>query len=247
MNYIKEPNLPQGKVTLCAVSAQEVEIITSLKKWGLNVIPVNPIEQLDLPVASHADMQLYHAGGERLILAPHDAQLKRTVEKYGFHIDFTEKLDKKYPLDIRCNAARIGEVCFCNPKGCSSLILERCTKDNITVVAVPQGYAKCSTCVVNRRAIITEDPSIAKAALEYGFDVLQISFGDVVLSGYPYGFLGGCCGLIDKNTIAFTGNISYHRDSAKIERFLEKHNVSPIFLASGKLKDIGGILPLLEQ
>ena len=66
-----------------------------------------------------------------------------------------------------------------------------CEEKKLTYHAVKQGYAKCSTVLVNEQACITADTSIAAAVKQCGLDVLQIRPGFVELPGYPYGFLGG--------------------------------------------------------
>ena len=50
--------------------------------------------------------------------------------------------------------------------------------------------------------VITEDTGIAAALSEKtDIDVLLIEKGHVKLDGYPYGFFGGCCGLIENDLL----------------------------------------------
>ena len=65
-------------------------------------------------------------------------------------------------------------------------------------------------------------------------------------TGNTGGFLGGCCGLIDKNVVAFTGKLDSLECAAEIRAFLEKHCVQYIELTQNQMIDIGGILPLME-
>lgn len=245
MDWIEKPNLPNSAVALCAISSKENKLIEKLKSLGIDVLEVDAIGEIDSPVASHADMQIHHLKNNRLIMSPHNRKLILNAEYYGFSVTTAQALDKKYPKDIIYNIARVGDICFCNEKFCSETILDELKKMNVSIVSVAQGYAKCSTCVVSENAIISEDPSIVQAAKSCGLDVLHISYGDVVLEGYTYGFLGGCCGLIDKKTIAFTGDISTHRDYKEICRFLKKHDLKTICLSTRKLLDVGGIIPLI--
>ena len=76
---------------------------------------------------------------------------------------------------------------------------------------------------------------------------MLISKGSVVLKGYNYGFIGGCCGKIDKDKIAFNGKIESHNDCNKIIDILQRNNTEIIELCDSKLTDIGGILPLYEE
>ena len=52
--------------------------------------------------------------------------------------------------------------------------------------------------VVSNKAIITSDKVIAHEAKKVDLDVLLIPPGDIILPGLDYGFIGGCCGLIEK-------------------------------------------------
>ena len=80
--------------------------------------------------------------------------------------------------------------------------------------------------------------------MKKGIDVLLIPPGDICLPGYDTGFIGGCCGLIDKNILAFTGSLSEYSHGHKIIKFLEDHNVQYDCLLPGKMLDIGGVIPL---
>ena len=70
--------------------------------------------------------------------------------------------------------------------------------------------------------------------------------GSVKLKGFDYGFIGGCCGKIAEDTVAFCGNLKTHSDWLKIESFMKERGVYPLCLASGELIDIGSILPITE-
>lgn len=75
----------------------------------------------------------------------------------------------------------------------------------------------------------------------------MLSKGQIKLSGYSYGFIGGCCGFIDKNLIAFNGKLSTYNDAGKIKNFLRKYNVNYVELTDKPLTDIGGIVPIFEE
>lgn len=124
-------------------------------------------------------------------------------------------------------------------------LLDYCIKNNIKTVNVNQGYARCSTLVLNNNAAVTSDLSIEKALKNNGVEVLLISSGNIVLDGYNYGFIGGASGKIDENTVAFFGDIENHPDYNNIENFCWKHNVSiKVICKDIPLTDIGGIVKI---
>ena len=56
--------------------------------------------------------------------------------------------------------------------------------------------------------------------------------------------IGGCCGLIDKDVLAFTGRLDSLDFEKPIRDFLDKHGVRIVELTQNPMLDIGGILPL---
>ena len=77
--------------------------------------------------------------------------------------------------------------------------------------------------------------------------MLVIEKGDIKLEGMEYGFIGGTCGLIGPRLLAFCGNIEKHRDYKQIKAFAKRHNTDLISLCSGKLIDIGSIIPIKQE
>ena len=204
---ISEPNLPNQKVTLAAVSEQLPNICAELTRLGVSCLTVTAFSCLAEPVCSHADMLCHPMGGEKVLIARGNKHLFLELKKAGFYPEETQKnLMKEYPGDILLNAAQIGSYCFAS-RYCDEKLQESFRHRKIFFVPVRQGYAKCSTVIVSKKAILTADPSIAAAAKQCGFDVLRVQAGFVELPGYPYGFLGGACGKLSADTLAFTGDL----------------------------------------
>ena len=91
---------------------------------------------------------------------------------------------------------------------------------NKTIIDVKQGYSKCSVCICKHNTIITDDISIFNNLLQYDdIKSLLVEKGTVKIDKYDYGFIGGCCGLIDKDLLLFNGDLSMHSDFDKIKNF----------------------------
>lgn len=245
MKFVNKPNLPQGRVGTVMISCSATDAINKLKSFGINTIIINPDYRLPEPVSDHADLQILHLKNN--IILTHNEHLC-AGESTGkiFLKEISEFPGSHYPNDVRLNCAIIGNKIICNKKTISKEILEYAEKESMTVINVNQGYSKCSICIVNENAIITDDKSIFKAAGNFFDDVQFVSKGSIRLNGYNYGFIGGCCGKIDKNKIAFNGEIESHEDHNKIIDFINRNRVECIELKKGQLIDIGGILPLEE-
>ena len=136
--------------------------------------------------------------------------------------------EPKYPKDVLCNMLNLNGTVLAN-LGVMDPNIYTCLEDaGLKMRHVNQGYTRCATAVVAKDAIITMDLGIRALAQFLGIDVLLVHEENVFLDGYDYGFLGGCCGLIDKNVLAFTGKLDSLECAAEIRAFLEKHCVQSV-------------------
>ena len=244
MKIIENANLPQNDVVYVAVSCEAHKLVSAIKSMGIHVIEVQRSSSVLDGLSSHADMHFLHLGGPELYISQDQAinQTKLTALGFDVHV-LKAPLCKDYPLDVPLNAAVIGDNVFLNQKTI-------CKEINFTgknIIDVKQGYSKCSICAVSSNAIITDDIGIHDSAIKVGFDSLLIEKGDIVLKGMNYGFIGGCCGLISKDTMLFNGDIKTHRNCDMIKGFLSNYGINPVSIGNYQLTDIGGILPLLEK
>nr|WP_315672717.1 hypothetical protein [Clostridium sp. 19966] len=113
---------------------------------------------------------------------------------------------------------------------------------SIKRISVNQGYTKCSTAIISKNAVMTSDKCIAKALLENKVEVLFLPPGDILLPDLAYGFIGGACGLLDYNNLAFFGNINRYKYGSEVKHFLRKHNIEAYCLSDDKLSDRGTLM-----
>ena len=115
------------------------------------------------------------------------------------------------------------------------------------ILNVKQGYSKCSVCPVTETAFITDDEGIAFAGKTAGFDVLKVKKGSVSLSGYEYGFIGGCCGMVDADKLLFCGNAKLHDNYEDIKSFVNNYKIEIISLNGNQPTDIGSFFAVTES
>lgn len=241
---IKKSNLPDRKVSVVAINS-DYNKSCELTKFEIKTLKIKRCEELPSAVACHADMNLCYAGDCNIFITRAQCYLEKPLNDLGFKIYYiSENLSDKYPMDVKLNCAFLGNKVIMNSKTVSVDILNYCNAKKIKIISVKQGYTKCSVFIVNENAIITSDEDIANKCKEEAIDVLKITPGHIDINSYNYGFIGGCGGLIDKNKALFSGDITRHPDFELIHNFLAKHSVEYLCL-SGKLTDIGGIIPLL--
>ena len=194
-----------------------------LQKFGYKIIPTKKIKTFLEPEQYHADMQILCIKNKVITLD-----------------DCIKKPGKNYPENILLNCLYHNNKLYGKLSATDSSVREYCRENNIETVNVNQGYTRCSTLVVNEKAVITADKSIEKGMKNNGVEVLLISAGKIVLEGFDYGFIGGAS-FSDNNTIYFFGDITKHLDYYKIKEFTSKHNsIIEILCKTQPLTDIGG-------
>lgn len=241
MNLIPFENLPTQKVKTVLVSGQFKEYVVELNKIGIKTITTSACSSLAKAEQYHADMQALHIN-KKLLVLKECVNLQNKLK--GLEISFEvveEKVQEKYPQNVLVNGLVLGDYIICNEK----TVCKNSLKDNSKIfINVKQGYTKCSVAVVSQNAIITADEGIAKVATKNKIDVLKIETGHIALPEYNYGFIGGCSGLVDKNTLVFTGDITKHPNYEDIKSFCSNYRVNTYSLSKSGLTDIGSILPL---
>lgn len=259
---LETPLLPQGKATV-AVSAEAAETIEALEKAGVEVFRVSPNAKLEAPVASHPDCNLLQLD-ERTFVCDEDItpyfvkyiQKKDIVNKLTIGQGspkneqvkvYSEKISSPYPGEVALNVKRLDNCIVCNTKYVGKTIQVYAAANDLNLYHCNQGYVGCSSVLISSNAAMTDDETVYDTFRRIGLDCLMLSKGRIKLSGYSYGFIGGCCGFIDKNLIAFNGKLSTHNDAGKIKNFLRKHNVNYVELTDKPLTDIGGIVPIFEE
>lgn len=194
-----------------------------------------------MPVMGHIDLMALQLGSVHLI-APEAEDLfsrywnstKRTIP---------EHLGSAYPEDVKLSSERVENYLLCRPSSASRTVKEYALQHELQILPVKQGYVRCSLCHCSEEAFITDDPSIASALENHTrVKLLQISKGDIVLPGYPYGFIGGASGKIG-DTLYFFGSLDSLRDADKVKAFLQDRHISYVSLSKEHpLTDIGGIM-----
>ncbi len=246
MSYIKTPNLPQKKVKSAIIANLDSKITDFVKSFGMELLFTDKNCFIDPAISYHADVNCFYLGSGKIIADNSQSKLIEALKQKNLSIISPSKpVSGAYPNDCRLNCASVKSKLIAKYASVDPKILKEYSKDN--VLSVRQGYAKCSSAIVNDNAIITDDPSIFSVCVNNGFDSLLISKGCVCLPGHDYGFIGGACGLIEKNKMIFFGDITKHKDYFKIAGFLKKHNCELFYLSGHALTDIGGIIAIEEE
>lgn len=240
MEFLQKPNLPDRQVKGVIIDSRaDNETIESLKNLGIEPVLSYQSENMHTAICSHPDMTIMHMGKNKFICAPDAYEYYKSVLPNAQIIRGAVDIKPEYPHDVIYNITILGGFTFMNTATEQAKIT-----NNGKIIEIRQGYTKCSICIVSENAIITADTGIAHAARENNIDALLISAGNIELTGMNYGFIGGSTGLIAPDTLAVNGDITTHPDGMAITEFCASHGVTIIPLKSGKIRDIGSILPI---
>ncbi len=238
MEIIRLPHLPYKNVKT-VICGDNSRILKPLLERGVEAITICDDIRLPQPVCSHADVQCCHIGN-RVVFTTNQGL---NIDGYDVRL-INEVPNNSYPGDCLLNCFVLKNI-LVSGKDCSHSVVEYAHQNSIEIRTVNQGYAKCSTAIVSSDAIITADKTIAKA-LENDCYILIIKPGSIQLPGYNYGFIGGACGKLSENTMAFCGNPYRHSDGKQIVSFIESNNCEAVSLCNGALIDFGGFIPIFE-
>jgi len=218
------------------------EELFNLKKLDINIIKCPKCDLLYDAINGHPDILINLIDDKHIVVHKDiDKNFMEYLEILGYKISLSNNsLGNKYPHNIILNALNFSDYFIHNLKHTDKNLRSAVKKSNI--INVNQGYTKCSCAVLSENALITSDNSIYKALQGTDIDVLLIPPGDILLPGLDYGFIGGCCGLIDKHKIAFFGDLNFYYYGSEVLSFLNKHDLEPIYLRHGKLIDRGSLM-----
>ncbi len=244
---LQKPFIPSGKVKTVLIDRYTPrDIVESLNEMEIKIC-FTAETNTDDSVSTHPDMQFLYLGNGKAVTWDlfYEYYVKLLKETGIEIIKAKQSFTFKYPENTALNCVICGDYLIHNHKFTDITILDECK--NLTKLNVSQSYSKCSTAITGTSSIITEDSVIYETAVQNRFEACHIGRGDILLKGYDYGFIGGASGLIDKNRIAFTGNMRYHKSFETIEYFCNKQKIEMIFLSKEKPIDIGSIIPLTEE
>ena len=212
------------------------------KATKIQAIPLEEYKKLDYPVRCHADMLFCVIDNVIFCYEDYYEQNFKDFEAIkGYKIVKTKHLcSKEYPNDIGLNVLVVGKHIFCKREYTATEILEYAENNNYKIVNVNQGYASCSTLVIDENSAITSDKGIYSAMVNEGFDALLISTVNIKLDGYNCGFIGGSGCFFDK-TAYFFGEIERLPNFNEISLWLKNKNYVYRAISTGDVFDFGGV------
>ncbi len=248
IRIINKPHLPQGQVRQVIIGNKYRNLLeNALFEHNIEVFWLDDNPCVDERLRGHADLSVLHTGSNKLYCCEYleNSNIVNNLTNLGFEVQYTKNPQKDYPLDAGLNICILNDKLFYNSKSAYSIVIESIKEKE--KIQIKQGYTKCSVCVVNENAIITSDRIIHRKATENKIQSLLIEKPFVKLDGFEHGFIGGASFKLNKNKIAFTGRILDNEIRNKIESYLQKLSITPVYLTEHEIFDIGSAVVLTED
>jgi hypothetical protein len=209
------------------------------------LIFIKPLEELYPAISSHGDIQVCPVGKSKIVVHPKiNHETLASMKKAGLEV-LTGKMELKgkYPENIYYNVGICGKYYFHKLSHTDSVIRVELAKKNIIPVGVRQGYAKCSMISIGGRRAVTSDAVIGKKTFGLGIETLLLPpGGGILLPGFDYGFIGGCCGVDDSEKVVFlNGSTDKYLYGEELRAFIKRAGYNLVELHGGALEDIGSI------
>lgn len=213
--------------------------------WGdrYEIIPSVTCRELSEPVSAHPDMVLFKTGKREFICAPNVYdKYKKLLSDYNVKLICGKKeLKSNYPEDIAYNILKTDNFALGNFLHTDETIKDYLQNEKIEMINVKQGYSKCSVCSFTGGAI-TADEGMFNALVNSGIDALKISSGEIILSGYDYGFIGGASGENADGEIFFFGDPLLHSFGKIVFDYLYLKGKRIHYIENLHLTDVGTIM-----
>ena len=196
-------------------------------------------EKIQGPLEGHADVCMFHNSFETVLAPDAPEYIQQELRNHGIAFCTGTKLSgSSHPCTATYNAAGSQGLLIHNTQFTEPKILS--LYQSAQTVHVKQGYSRCSTLILNHKAIITSDKGIASSLQRKKKKVLLVKSKNITLPGLPYGLFGGCCGIF-RDTVFFAGSLSFLEEGEKINDFIIQEGFHIIELQPTILQDVGGI------
>ena len=220
------------------------EIRKTLARYG-ECVSLPPFEKLPHPVSGHPDMLMARIGEALFVHREYEAG-QRILTDLGVPFLLSEKaVGNAYPDDISLNCFSSAGCLFGKLSAISDEVKSYAERAGLSLKNVAQGYAKCSSAVIER-LLVTADRGICAAASDEGLETLLISPAQIGIEVYDTGFIGGASMVLDEQTIGFFGSLERHPEGEAIRAFFEKNGIEVVELSDGALFDYGGAVRVVK-
>lgn len=218
------------------------EMYQCLCAYG-RIIKTKQLMNIEGSLALHTDIQLHKASDDTAFCPPEVYEYYR--RQLPAHIKLymgNKNPDRTYPGDCAYNISQFGKNVIANTKSADKIIMKYYTENGYNIIHVNQGYAACNIQIIGN-TLLTEDVGIHNIITVNNIAEQSVLLpkGEVILEGFPYGFIGGTAGVAD-NKLYWYGSAEKCSYSKILRETAKKEGIENIFLSDTALHDFGGIV-----
>ncbi len=211
-----------------------------LHQEGYRTVALPKSAYLNSAVCDHPDLSLFLLDGCAFTTDEHAAYLKKHIPSLPISVIRTERRGT-YPSDAALCVLTVGKRAFYNKECIPDAVLCALRERDYSLHEVKQGYAACTVLALDDSHAVTADIGMARSLERAGVEVLIIENGGILLPPYPYGFIGGACGVAG-NTVYTMGNLVTHRSAKDILALIGRLGIRAVSLSDTPLYDRGRLL-----
>lgn len=209
-----------------------------LETYG-RLIPFSTSHKSYAAISCHPDIFMFQSP-DALILSPDfPEEIIRIFKNNAIpFIMGKSKTGLNYPESAAYNAFADDDILVYSKKATDAEIVNTCTQQQ--KIAVNQAYIRCNMIRIGKRAYVTSDMGIHKALQQHGLGSWWFSPAGIRLTGFEYGFLGGCMGYYN-DCLFISGSLDYYPEGNKLRNLLQLQGQKYLELTNEALSDGGGI------
>lgn len=223
-----------------------------IKKLGYEIIEMKQSNNLYREISSHVDIFACKIG-DKLIIEPSQYKEIKTKLLHVCNIEQgSEKVECKYPYDIKYNVCIIGKKAIHNFIYTDSKVKQELIKQEYELINTTQGYTNCSIAVIDDNSAIVTDKGLYKILQKHEIDTLfieeelDIKLLDTNNYSNKKGFIGGCISRIG-DYILVCGDLDKIDTDKKIREFIWKKGLNIIEFKGLDMVDYGGMIEIEEK
>lgn len=220
-----------------------------LKELGYDLIEIKQSQKVYQEISSHVDIFTCKIGDLLIVEPSQYEQIKLQLTSEHEIKSGLEKINSKYPQDIKYNVCTIGKKAIHNFQHTDPSIKEELIKQGYELINTTQGYTNCSIAVIDENSAIVTDKGLYKILQKHNIDVLYLEYEPNIklLNDNKYsdkkGFIGGAISRIGNEIIVF-GDLNKIDKNNKIRNFITNKNLNIIEFENLDVIDYGGIVEL---
>jgi hypothetical protein len=180
----------------------------ALENVGCNLIELKKNNSVYEEISSHTDIFTCLVNN-KLFCEPSQYEILNKLNNL-YEIIVGEKIEEKYPLDIKYNVCIVGKYAIHNFDFTELKLKEELENCGFELINVKQGYSNCSIAVIDENSVIVSDYGLKKVLEKTNLNVLYLDYipdikllKENLVYSKKRGFIGGALARVRRKYYSF--------------------------------------------